>query len=395
MQKSKFWKAEEIISLVPDELLDSLSNDTGVDYSVKKLKGKIIFKLFLFAFLNGGSVSLRILEAVFKSARFKNLFNIQAKPVKHSAFGMRLHKINYQYFEKIFTHLINSPQLDVVLFDRKKIQARKIDTTIVTLSGKLLKCGLDDNPGHKTLKFGVELRSSIPVNLILFSGQEHLSEDNALPKLILQQKQEKALNIAIFDRGVQRKQNFVDFNKAGVNFISRLSTQKVKIIRRLPLTEKQTPTLTVLSDQIIRFANAENLKSEDAKSEFRLVTGKNKDTKQKIFFLTNVNFLSAVEIAELYKSRWEIETFFKFIKQQLNFSHLLSRNENGIKVVMYLTMIAAILLTLYKKFNSIMGWAVAKIRFLDELFVWTRDEWHTEISAAIITVPTVVSINSS
>lgn len=382
MQKQKIWKAEDIIGLVPDELLDNLASETGVDYSVKKLHGKNIFKLFLFAFLNGGGISLRILEAIFKSERFKTIFNLPTKAVKHSALGMRLKNIDCSYFEKIFNHLIHSPRLEAVLFDRKKIAVSKIDTTIVTLSGKLLKFGLDDNLGVKTLKFGVELRAGIPVNVICFKGQEYLSEDNALPKLILAQRQKKAVNIAIFDRGVQRKQNFVDFQKAGIYFISRLSTQKVKVIRKLVLTERQTPTLTILSDRIIRFKSSENLKPEDADTEFRLVVGKNKNTKQKIYFLTNVRFLSAAEITELYKSRWEIETFFKFLKQQLNFSHLLSRSENGIKAVMYLAMIVAILLTLYKKFNNIMGWTVAKIQFLDELYAEITQTWRCELAAA-------------
>jgi len=382
MQKQKIWTAEDIIGLVPDELLDNLAAETGVDYSVKKLHGKSIFKLFLFVFLNGGGLSLRILEAVFKSERFKTLFNLPAAAIKHSALGMRLKNIDCGYFEKIFEYLIRSPRLETVLFDRKKVAASKIDTTIVTLSSKLLKFGLDDNPGIKSLKFGVELRAGIPVNVICFKGQEYLSEDNALPKLILARRRKKAVNIAIFDRGVQRKQNFVDFQKAGVYFISRLSTQQVKAIKKLVLTERQTPTLTILSDRIVRFKSSENLKPEDAKTEFRLVTGKNKNTKQKIYFLTNVLFLSAAEIAELYKSRWEIETFFKFLKQQLNFSHLLSRSENGIKVVMYLAMIAAILLTLYKKLNNIMGWAVAKIQFLDELYVDITQTWRYELAAA-------------
>ena len=88
MQTRKIWKAEEIISLVPDELLDNLAVETRVDYSVKKLHGKPIFKLFLFAFLNGGGISLRVLEAIFKSERFKNLFNIPTKPVKHSTYPL-------------------------------------------------------------------------------------------------------------------------------------------------------------------------------------------------------------------------------------------------------------------------------------------------------------------
>lgn len=395
MVKQKSWKAEEVIGLVPDELLDNLALETGVDYSVQKLHGKAVFKLFLFAFLNGGGISLRILEAIFKSERFKSLFNISTKPVKHSAIGMRLRNINSGYFEKIFEHLIHSPQLDAILFNRKKISVSKIDTTIVTLSSKLLQYGLDDNPGVKTLKFGVELRNGLPVNLMLFKEQKDLSEDNALPKLILENKQKKALNIAIFDRGVQRKQNFVDFHKQGIYFISRLSTQKVAVLRERALAQTATPTLTIVSDQSVKFSSGENLKPDDVNTEFRLVTGKNKNTNQEMPFLTNVNFLSGAEITELYKSRWEIETFFKFIKQQLNFSHLLSRSENGIKVAMYLTMIAAILLTLYKKLNNIMGWAVAKIQFIDELYVDITGAWRSEIVTALHPANYAISPNSS
>lgn len=382
MLKQKSWSAEDIIGLIPDDLLDNLADETGVDYSVQKLHGKTVFKLFLFAFLNGGGISLRILEAIFKSERFQRLFKTPPNDIKHSAIGMRLKNIDSGYFEKIFEYLIHSPKLEAVVFDRRRISVSKIDTTIVTLSSKLLKVGLNDNPGVKTLKFGVELLHGLPVNMMLFNGQKYLSEDNALPKLILEQKQPKALNIAVFDRGIQRKQNFADFQKQGICFISRLSTQKVKIVKKLALTARETPTLTIISDQIIRFASQENLKPEDNQTEFRLIVGKNKETKQPIQFLTNVMFLSAAEITELYKSRWEIETFFRFIKQQLNFSHLLSRSENGIKVVMYLTMIAAILLTLYKKLNNIMGWAVAKIRFVDELYVDVTGQWQDELVTA-------------
>ena len=281
-----------------------------------------------------------------------------------------------------FNLLIASPKLEAVMFDRKKIVASKIDSTIVTLSSKLLKFGLDDNPGYKTLKFGVSIRASIPVNIMLFEGQKYLSEDNALPKLILDNKQKKALNICIFDRGIQRKQNFADFSKNNISFVSRLSTQKITVLKDQSFEETETPTLTITNDQIIRFASDEHMTEEGATTEFRLITGMTKDTKQEMKFLTNVLFLSAVEISELYKSRWEIETFFKFIKQEMNFSHLLSRSENGIKVIMYLTMIAAILLTLYKKMNQIMGWAVAKLLFLNELDIAMVNEWKDEMRLA-------------
>lgn len=63
----------------------------------------------------------------------------------------------------------------------------------------------------------------------------------------------------------------------------------------------------------------------------------------------------------------ENRSFFKFIKQHLNFSHLLNRTENGIKVVMYVTMIAAILLTQYKTEKGLKGYKIVKKRFAQEL----------------------------
>ena len=59
--------------------------------------------------------------------------------------------------------------------------------------------------------------------------------------------------------------------------------------------------------------------------------------------------------------------FFKFIKQLLNFKHLISRNENGIKVILYVTMIAAILLIAYKKLNHLNGFKIPKLKFSNEI----------------------------
>ena len=69
----------------------------------------------------------------------------------------------------------------------------------------------------------------------------------------------------------------------------------------------------------------------------------------------------------LYKHRWEIEVFFKFLKQELNFSHLINRSENGIKVMLYCTMIAAILLLTYKELNGLKGYKIMKQKFINDL----------------------------
>lgn len=374
---------EQIISIIPDELLDQLSLQGKVDYSVKKLTGKIIFKLLLYSLLSAKHISLRIIEAIYNSDKFKNLFNLPSGKIKHSGLGFRISTINYSYFENIFKKLIQSPEVNEIIFANKKVLARKIDSTIVNLSSKLLKVGMDDNPGKKTLKFSVEINQGIPVNIMLFKDQKYLTESNALPEMIHQKSCKNGLNIAIFDRGVSSKKTFAGFNQAKIYFISRTTNHKLEVLEDLPLTEKTTASLNIISHQRIKFSRLPSAtKVED--NIFYAITGLRKETAEKIVFITNVDFLSVAEITDLYRSRWEIETFFKFIKQELNFKHLLSRTENGIKVVMYMTMITAILLTIYKKTNNIIGWAVAKIKFINELEKDMMNNWHTEMTPAFV-----------
>ena len=100
---------------------------------------------------------------------------------------------------------------------------------------------------------------------------------------------------------------------------------------------------------------------------FRLVVVESKLEEGKQFwFLTNDFELSAKEIAQAYRRRWDIEVFFRFIKQELNVSHLVSLNKNGIQVMLYMTLIVAMLVIVYKKANNI-GYKAAKRRFSIEI----------------------------
>jgi IS4 transposase len=102
-------------------------------------------------------------------------------------------------------------------------------------------------------------------------------------------------------------------------------------------------------------------------TSFRLLIATMDKTGEQIYFLTNVEHLTAYEITFIYKQRWDIEVFFKFLKQELNLNHLVSRNENGIKVMIYMTLIVAILLLAYKKLNKLKGYKLVKLQFANEL----------------------------
>ena len=101
------------------------------------------------------------------------------------------------------------------------------------------------------------------------------------------------------------------------------------------------------------------------KTPFRLIVAKTEDPKE-FWFITNDFDVSAKEITQAYRRRWDIEVFFRFIKQELNVSHLLSLTKKGIEVTLYMTLIVAMLILIYKKANKI-GYKTAKRRFKMEL----------------------------
>ena len=368
MRPKKSINYQELINLVPEQLLEDLAVKTDVDRSVSKLTGRNMFSLLLYGLTSENSVSVRILEDVFKSPVLWTMH--KQKPVHYSSISQRLKNMNPVYFEKIFTHLAESEKIDHWIGSvGQKYAIRKIDSTIVNLSAELLNIGLKINKKKRDLKFTLDLTDGFPVNLRLFTNKTFASEDKALPKVIRgksnKKKNKDKLEILLFDRGIQKKDTYdwIDQELSSF-FITRLSSQHYKVDKtHKKVKSRKSGKLILESDQIIHFEN----KKETRTKQYRLVTAINPKNNQELKFLTNIYFLNSSEITKLYKQRWEIETFFKFIKQQLNFSHLTSRSRNGIKIMMYMTMIAAILIAIYKKINKVEGWIIAKMRFSREM----------------------------
>ncbi|TDD96913.1 transposase [Flavobacterium cellulosilyticum] len=80
------------------------------------------------------------------------------------------------------------------------------------------------------------------------------------------------------------------------------------------------------------------------------------------YFLTNDFELTIKEVADYYKRRWDIEVFFRFIKQELNVRYLVSLRKNGIEVMIYMTLNVVMFALIYKKANN-PGYKKAKRRF--------------------------------
>jgi hypothetical protein len=357
-------KLEEVLGYIPKEELEQLSISYKVDHQVKKLHGQTMFQLLLFSMLNIKHNSLRVMEEFYHSLAFKSIANTSYQGVKYNSIRDRLVNINPDYFEAIFNSCLQKYQ-DKYL--KKKHNIISFDSTLVSVSSKLLKDGMQINQKgeKKFVKFSVAF-SNIPIHSKIFTEQSFVSEDFAIKELI-RECPLSANNILVFDRGIQARATFDEFSEDNLTFVTRLNNYtRFETIKEFEIDENKTDRLLLEQDlEVILY----DKRSKKTKQFLRLIIAKEKENSEMFYFLTNSKTLTTKEVADIYKQRWEIEVFFKFIKQNLNFSHLLSRNINGVKVVMYMTLITAILLIVYKKLNNLKGYKIPKLKFAQELEV--------------------------
>jgi hypothetical protein len=365
-------KVLDLLALIPAEYFDKIAEETNVDFQVKKLNGKLIFNLLLMGILESERLSLRVLEELFNTPKFKKLSGIKEdSKSRHSSIRDRITTINQSYFEELFYKIADLLNRKYKRKDFGKYSVERFDSTMVSLSSKLLNFGMQNGLKNKDgehrinqLKFTVGFNGLIPHKVKVYTDQKYLAENDSLFETIMENEFERN-SIAVFDRGLNSRVKFKKMNDGNKLFVTRINpTKNYKIIQTITQDKHETETLIIEKEYKIYLKNAH---STIVKSELRLIIAVSKGTGEVMYFITNIDDLKASEITEIYKMRWDIEVFFRFLKQELNFKHLVSRTQNGILVMIYMTLITAMLLMVYKQVNEISGYKIAKIKFINEL----------------------------
>ena len=196
----------------------------------------------------------------------------------------------------------------------------------------------------------------------LHTQEKYANESLAIPENVMghfKQTKDHA-KVYLFDRGVSSAMKFAEMkNTDNLHFIGRLlENRKLSIVEERSVESVEFKHGELLKDDLVQiYAYKKTINSKGrvvnrhmlVENVFRVVRFKPKNEEKDILLITSMTELPAETIAEMYKRRWDIEVFFRFLKQELNFSHFLSLNENGIQVIMYMTMITAILTMIYKK----------------------------------------------
>lgn len=366
-----------LLGYLPDSLLENLSIEHQVDKQVKKLEGKIVFKLLLYGVLSSSQLSLNVLISLFDKIGFRSLIGVDNDFItKRNSLADRLISLNSDYFKDLFEE---SVKLFSKHFPARQINGYNIhmfDSTMVACSAKLLDFGMqtgrksrDETHKYKHLKFTIGYNGHIPEKVKFYDQDTDLSEDVPLSSVI-KEMAFSSKDVAVFDRGLKSRKIFDELSQKGEQqrlFVCRInSTSSFKVIENKPVTNNQTDTLTILSDQIVQLYDVNR---KLTKAKFRIVIAQKKDESgDKIFFCSNIlDDLSAIDITEIYRLRWEIERFFRFIKQNLNFSHLISRDYNAIKSMTYIMLIAAMFIALFNKLTNRSGFKLSKLALIYQL----------------------------
>lgn len=183
----------------------------------------------------------------------------------------------------------------------------------------------------------LDLKTAIPEFIQITSASIH--EVNILDNIIFQPD-----SFYVVDRGYTDFDRLYKIHKAKAFFIIRakdnLNFSRVSSI----LTNKKTG---VICDQTIRLNGFYALK--DFPVRMRRIKFYDAENDRVLIFLSNNFELKATEIAQLYKHRWKIELFFKWIKQHLKIKSFWGRSENAVKIQIWIAISVYVLVAIAKK----------------------------------------------
>ena len=354
--------ALELLDLLPSKSLEDLNESTGVDYKVHKLTGERMFHLLLYGLLQEDRMSLRTLEDTFNGSKFKFFFNIDKTiTTKFNSLSDRLSSMNIDYFVQIHQEVYKRFSMYYALKEHNKYKINRIDSTMVCEQARKLHQGMSTGrkkDGKKQIKYTLNLTELFPSSVEVFTSQSALNEDVTMP-ITIYQSLYKCIdsthdNVFVFDRGLCSNSTKEKFDKDGIWFVTRMrSSAKYEVLEDLPIQTNHVNNLTITHHQLIKLNNTT--------TTFKLIKAINEDNKE-LLFISNLIHEDIQTIIQIYRKRWEIEVFFRFLKQELNLSHLVAMNENGITIILYMTMILAMLILIYKKINQL-GYKTAKRRF--------------------------------
>jgi hypothetical protein len=341
----------EVLQLLPWAVFRSLVEKYEMDFGIRRLTTKGQFIALLFGQLFGCS-SLRDLVTSLQSHK-RILYHLGLKEVHRSSLADANRKRSHRFFDDLFAALLE--QLPVGLPRRMKEAVRLIDSTGLRLSA-LSSSWARFSKGVFGAKLHVvyDLNAERPVYFVVTKA----NVNDITPAKSFEIEEGATY---VFDLGYYSFAWWALLDAEGCRFVTRL---KKNTPFDVVAVNKVVKGSNILSDRIghlpDRLCHSRKNPMQDAVREIciRIDSGK------VLRLCTNDLDAPAQEIADLYKSRWEIELFFRWIKQILKIKRFLGTSENAVRIQIAVALIAFLLLRAAHKLHGLVQSPLAFARLI-------------------------------
>ncbi len=364
---------KKLLDIIDKDFLGNLVDKYNSDYKVHKLTTEVHLLYLLYYHLTEKDS----LEDFVSELKYNKKLNQALPKISKSQLSRKNESRDHRIFVDIFKHLfdkLNSQQgLRKTLKDIGSVKI--IDSSTVSLCLSLFPWAkFRSSKGGIKLHTLYDLNTESPESIIVTNAVIHDKE--VFDKL--------TFNLGVtylFDRAYIKYEKFDEFIENDIYFVTKAkSNTKIELLSSLKLTDKDKDANILLDANIML---GDHTSKTRMKHEMRLIKVKtvDRDNRERIInILTNRFDLEAHIIAQLYKERWEIELFFKWIKQHLKIKRFFGQNENAVLIQIYSAMILFLLLKLVKKESGFKGTLLKLTRIIKySMFCYIRKtfSWST------------------
>lgn len=307
-----------------------------------------------------GRMSLRDVVAN-AAAQARHWYHLGARPVKRTTLGRVNEQQPASLYEALFGKLYARCQ------GRAPGHGFRFKNPLYSLDSSLIDLSLQLFPWSRyaltkgAVKLHVQLdhRGHMP-------GFAHITDSHTSDLQVARALQLPADSIVVFDKGYHDYSWYKSLTDAHIYFVTRLKRNaRYRVLQR----RRFGKTLGVICDQRIKLTGSKSRR--ESLPELRRVVYRDPHTNKRYAFLTNHFTLAATTIAAIYKQRWQIELFFKWIKQNLKIKAFLGTSLNAVKTQLWIAMCLYLLLA-YLKFSSSISATLQQILRLLQLNLFAK-----------------------
>jgi len=300
----------------------------------------------------GAANSLREITGGLATAlgKLKHL-GLEKAPARSTLSYANKHR-SWRVFESVFYELLGECQNIAKQSQRRfrfKNPLRSLDMTVIDLCLKTFDWArFRRTKGAIKLHLQLDHQGCLPCWACVTDGQAH--EVNIAQKLMF-----PAGTIVAMDRGYIDYSMMYQWHKNGVKFVTRMKNNAdYRVIKR----HRDRENKTIRRDQTIRMMGIHT--RENYPEPLRRIVVWDAEKKREIVILSNIHTFAPSTLSTIYKERWQIELFFKALKQNMKVKTFVGTSQNAVKIQIW-TALISILLLKFLKLKSTFNWSLSNL----------------------------------